>query len=288
MSSVCKSLLNEINSNVLLWLRLIVESPLNSRITDESLLKITSKADGRLKTLALMNCIHITDQGLQTVVEQNPYIKELHIPACTSITPEGILKVVETLCQRSKCLTKLSINGIYNLQKEHYHMLALNLRKNLTLEYEHNVVLASNLRVDYEEKMQQPIYYHKRGSISSFEQEENRRIIDLEVCPKCVEVRMVYDCPKVDCCKRKECRGCIFCIPRCENCGGCVGSEEPEEGACGDILCLECWLQVPKCNFCNKPYCMQHTDWWCTSADSSLLCRVCDENSHGYTYTDVL
>jgi hypothetical protein len=79
MSSVCKSLLNEINSDVLLWLRLIVESPLNSRITDESLLKITSKADGRLKTLALMNCIHITDQGLQRVVEQNPYIKEVTI-----------------------------------------------------------------------------------------------------------------------------------------------------------------------------------------------------------------
>jgi hypothetical protein len=79
MSSVCKSLLNEINSDVLLWLRLIVESPLNSRITDESLLKITSKADGRLKTLALMNCIHITDQGLQRVVEQNRYIKEVTI-----------------------------------------------------------------------------------------------------------------------------------------------------------------------------------------------------------------
>ncbi|XP_045821433.1 F-box protein SKIP28 [Trifolium pratense] len=300
MSNVCKSLLDEINSDVLLWHRLIVESPLNSRLTDETLLKITSKANGRLKTLALMNCIHITDQGLLRVVEQNPYIKELHIPACTSITPEGILKVVEALCERSNCLTNLSINGIYNIQKEHYHMLALNLRKNLTLEYEqtpppfyhhiqfeHNV-LASNLRLDYEEKMQQPVYYHKRGSVSSFKQGENRRIIDLEICPKCVEVRMVYDCPKVDCCKRKECRGCIFCIPRCENCGGCVGSDEPEEGACGDILCLECWLQVPKCNFCNKPYCMQHTDWWCTSTDSSLLCRVCDENSHGYTYTDVL
>lgn len=65
-------------------------------------------------------------------------------------------------------------------------------------------------------------------------------------------------------------------------------SEEVEEGACGDVLCLECWLKLPKCNFCNKPYCKQHTNWWCTSSDSSFLCKVCDENSHGYTYNDVL
>ncbi|KAL5052513.1 hypothetical protein RYX36_033195 [Vicia faba] len=272
MSRVCTSLRDAVNNDVLPWLCIIIETRLNFRLTDETLLKITSKANGRLQKLALMNCIHITDQGLQRVIEQNPFIKELHIPACTSITPEGVLKAVETLCQRNKCLTTLSINGIYNLQKEHLDILTSNLKENLSLE---------NMQ------MQQPIYYHKRGSVSAFECQENHRIIDLEICPKCSEVKMVYDCPKMDC-KMKECKGCIFCIPRCENCGECVGSEEPEECACGDIMCLECWLKVPKCSFCNKPYCKQHTDWWCTSSDSSLMCRVCDENSHGYTYTDEL
>lgn len=157
-------------------------------------------------------------------------------------------------------------------------MLVMNLRKNLPLEEQ--------------QTQQKPLYYHKRGSLSVFKRKENQRIIDLEICPKCFEVRMVYDCPKGDC-KRKECphaqcRGCNFCIPRCEDCGRCVVSEEVEEGACGDVLCLECWLKLPKCNFCNKPYCKQHTNWWCTSSDSSFLCKVCDENSHGYTYNDVL
>lgn len=277
MSRVCTSLRYAVNNDVLLWLKIIVETPLNSRLSDDTLLKITSKANGRLQTLALMNCIHITDHGLQRVVEQNLFIEELHIPACTGITPEGVLTAVKTLCQRANCLTTLSLNGIYNLQNDHLDVLTSNLRKNLPLE---------------DEPTQQPIYYHKRGSVSAFKHNENQKIIDLEKCPKCFEVRMVYDCPKVDC-NRKEprqaqCRGCIFCIPRCENCGGCVGSEELEEVACGDFLCLECWLLLPKCNFCNKPYCKQHTNWWRTSSESSFLCRVCDENSHGYTYTDVL
>ncbi|XP_027341985.1 F-box protein SKIP28 [Abrus precatorius] len=277
MSQVCTSLRDAVNNDILPWLNVIVERPLSSLLNNQILIKITSKAIGRLKTLALMNCMHITDEGLQRVVEQNPLINKLHIPACTGITPEGVLKAVKTLCQRSNCLNTLSINGIYNIQKEHLDILTLNLKKNPPLE---------------ERQKQQPIYYHERGSVSVFKREESRRFIDLEVCPMCFEVRMVYDCPKGHC-KRREwslapCRGCNFCIPRCENCGGCVGSEEVEEGACEDVLCLECWLQLPKCSFCNKPYCKQHTNWWCTSSDSSLICKVCDENSHGYTYTDVL
>lgn len=258
MSRVCTSLRDAVNNDVLLWLHVIVERPLNSRLTDETLFQITSKGNGRIQTLALINCMHITDQGLQTVVEQNPFIHELHIPACTNITPEGVLRVVKTLCQRSNCLTTLSINGIYNLQQEHLLMLASNLRENLPLADRQS-----------QQQQQQPTYYHERGSVSAFKRRENRTIIDLEVCPKCFEVRMVYDCPKGDC------RGCIFCIPRCENCGRCIiESEEVEEGACGDTLCLDCWLQIPKCNFCNKPYCKQHIDWWCTSSDSSLLIVV--------------
>nr|AFK41645.1 unknown [Lotus japonicus] len=277
MSQVCKALRDAVNNDVLPWLNVIVERPLSSRLSDEILVKITSKANGRLKTLALMNCTHITDKGLQRVVEQNPLTNKLHIPACTGITAEGVTRAVQTLCQRSNCLSTLRINGIYNLQKEHLDMLAMNLRKNVPLE---------------EQQMQKPNYYHKRGSFTVFSREENQRIIDLETCPKCFEVTMVYDCPKVECMKREkpqvQCRGCKFCIPRCENCGGCVGSEEEEEAACADILCLECWLQLPKCNFCNKPYCKQHENWWCSSLDPIFLCRVCDEHSHGYTYTDVL
>lgn len=158
-------------------------------------------------------------------------------------------------------------------------MLALYLKKNLPLEEQ--------------PAPQQPFYYHERGDLSVLKHKESQRIIDLETCPKCFEVRLVYDCPKGDCKRREwplaQCRACYFCIPRCENCGGCIASEEMEEGACSDILCLKCWLhEHPKCSFCNKPYCKQHTNWWCTSSDATFVCRVCEENSHGYTYMDVV
>lgn len=77
MSRVCTSLRDAINNDVLPWLNVIVERPLNSRVSDEILVEITSKANGRLKTLALMNCMHVTDKGLQRVVEQNPFINKV-------------------------------------------------------------------------------------------------------------------------------------------------------------------------------------------------------------------
>ncbi|KAF1874412.1 hypothetical protein Lal_00029839 [Lupinus albus] len=269
ISQVCTSLRDAVSNDVLPWLNLVVERPLSYRLSDEILLKITSKANGSLKTLALINCVHITDQGLQRVIEQNHLISKLYIPSCTRITPEGVLRSVEILCQGSHSLSSIMINGIYNIQKEHLDMLSFYLRKNQSLE---------------EQQMKQPIYYHERGNLSVFEKKQ--RVIDLEICPMCFEVRMVYDCPEGECNKR-ECRGCSFCIPRCENCGRCLGSQEMEECACGDNLCLDCWLkEFPKCSFCNKPYCKQHTSWWYNSSDPGFICKVCEENSHGYTYTD--
>ncbi|CAJ1936829.1 unnamed protein product [Sphenostylis stenocarpa] len=227
LSQVCTSLRDAVNHDILPWLNVTVERPLNWRLNDEILLKVTSKANANLGFLLYLN-------------------ETLRIPACTGITPEGVLRAVKTLCKRSNCLKTLSINGIYNVQKDHLDMLMMNLGNNQPLE----------------------------------EQQ------------KCFEVRMVYDCPREHCMRRDwplaPCRGCKFCIPRCENCGRCIESGEVEEGACEEIFCLECWLQLPKCSFCNKPYCKQHTNWWCTPSDSSLICKVCDENSHGYDIWSIL
>ncbi|KAL1327819.1 hypothetical protein HN51_037814 [Arachis hypogaea] len=258
MSQVCRSLRDALNNDVLPWLNILVQRPLSSRLSDHTLINITSKANGGLKTLSLINCIHITNHGLQTLVRQNPHITKLHIPGCSSITPDGVVAAVTTLCHGSNCLRTLRINGIYNLNREHLRTLASCLNNNLQLE------------------QQPPLLYHERHR-------ERERIIDLEACPKCYEAREVYDCPKREC----ECRACSFCIPRCENCGGCIASEQVEEAACSDILCLNCWLhEHPKCSFCNKPYCRQHTSWWPNSSDSTFVCRVCQENSSGYTYMD--
>jgi hypothetical protein len=62
----------------------------------------------------------------------------------------------------------------------------------------------------------------------------------------------------------------------CEECGGCIESEELELTACGDNLCSKCWLQLPKCNFCNQPYCKLHTNQQHRlSGSSGFVCDVC-------------
>lgn len=77
MNQVCTSLRDAVNKDVLSWLNIIVDKALSLKLSDEILMKITSKANGRLRTLALMNCAKITDNGLQQVVEQNPLISKV-------------------------------------------------------------------------------------------------------------------------------------------------------------------------------------------------------------------
>lgn len=77
MSEVCRSLRDAVEKNVLPWLNIIVERPLSLRLSDEILMKISSKANGRLRTLVLLYCAKITDDGLQRVIDQNPLISKV-------------------------------------------------------------------------------------------------------------------------------------------------------------------------------------------------------------------
>ncbi|KAK9935452.1 hypothetical protein M0R45_022555 [Rubus argutus] len=268
MNQVCTSLRDAVNTDVLSWLNIIVEKPLNLRLCDQILMKITSKANGRLRTLALMNCARITDDALQRVIEQNPLINKLYLPACAGLTPEGVIRAVKTLSERGRGLKSIMINGIYNIHKQHLETLESYLHEmNLDRQKEQ----PGSWPLLYDEYMDSPTFRHDKGHIP----------IDLEVCPKCDEVRMVFDCPRWSC-KRKiersmtECKGCKFCILRCRECGGCVDSQEIEEAVCADILCSNCWLKLPKCNFCNKPYCRQHTNnGGCASGSAGFICEVC-------------
>lgn len=80
MSQVCKSLRYALNNDVWPWLKIfIVEKPLNSRLSDDSLLQITCKANGRLTTLALINCVKITDDGLLGAIAKNPLINKVRM-----------------------------------------------------------------------------------------------------------------------------------------------------------------------------------------------------------------
>lgn len=77
IKEVCKSLRDAVSNDILPWLDIIVKKPLNSRITNDILMEITSKAKGQLRTLALINCQKITDDGLQEVIEKNPLLSKV-------------------------------------------------------------------------------------------------------------------------------------------------------------------------------------------------------------------
>lgn len=187
---------------------------------------------------------------------------QLHLPACTGLTPEGIIRAVNTLSHHQNNLKSLQINGIYNIKKEHVETIFSHLKMN-----------------PLQQKLPPILYHHYRSSSSR--STESDRIIDVGICPQCNEVRMVFDCPRETCRQMRGqlfeiCRGCNFCIPRCEECGGCVCAEELEEAACPDILCSNCWLNLPKCNYCNKPYCKQHSNQQFSSPGcTGFICEAC-------------
>lgn len=79
MSLVCKSLKDALDDDILVWLDIFIDKPLNSRVSDRILMEITSKASGRLKSLALIDCLAITDDGLQAVIAKNPLINKVFI-----------------------------------------------------------------------------------------------------------------------------------------------------------------------------------------------------------------
>lgn len=67
-------------------------------------------------------------------------------------------------------------------------------------------MLVSYLRKSHpleEQKKQHPTYYHERANFTAFKPKESHQIIDLQTCPVCFEVRIVYDCPRGDCKKRE-------------------------------------------------------------------------------------
>ncbi|KAL4317805.1 hypothetical protein GQ457_18G025750 [Hibiscus cannabinus] len=267
MSAVCRSLRDAVEKDVLPWLNIVVEKPLNFRLSDEILSKIGSKANGRLRTLALMNCAKITDDGLQRVIHQNPLIRKLHIPGCTGLTPDGVVTAVQKLSDRQHGLESLRINGIGNMKKEHLERIQYYLQI---------------------QQERQPLLYHNYRKFQAYRWEEHGRVIDVEICPKCNEVRVVFDCPREECKRKRDdsmtgCRTCMFCTPRCEECGKCVKNEDLEDTVCADTLCSDCWIQLSKCNFCNKPCCSRHSNMQIASTGSiGWICSVCHDKSDGF------
>ncbi|XP_076901016.1 F-box protein SKIP14-like [Bidens hawaiensis] len=223
---VCKSLCVTVHNDSLLWRNLYIDQPLNERITDDVLVELTNRAEGNLQCLSLIKCPKITDDGLRRVLETNPKITKLFIPGCTRLSIEGILNNLKAFNANTETagIKQIKTGGFYGITLDHYKVL-------------------SNL-LGIQKTSHVPNYYHRANSCHPCDDE---RALDVEICPRCENLRLVYDCPAGGCHPKEQCRACIICIPRCAECGRCVHNSEYEETFSLEYLCSECLKQLPVC-----------------------------------------
>ncbi|XVF85168.1 hypothetical protein PTKIN_Ptkin17bG0096600 [Pterospermum kingtungense] len=233
VEKVCTSLRSTVQNDPLLWRSIHVDQPLNEKLTDDALLQITSRAQGTLQCLSLVGCQRITDEGLKRVVENNPKLIKLSVPGCTRLTIEGILNSLKALKSMGALGVKyLRIGGLYGVTQEHFEELKLLLGMDNQIQ----------------PIVHKPHFYHRGNVYISCEDD---RAIDIEMCPRCQNMRLVYDCPAEGCQQEHAaqlCRACTLCITRCVQCGRCINDGEYEETFCLELLCSDCWkLQLSKC-----------------------------------------
>lgn len=242
VESVCKSLQSTAEGDPFFWRNINICGKLDVKITDDVLLKLTSKAQGGLESLSLVNCIMISDDGLNEVLLNNPKVTKLCVPGCTRLTIGGIVDNLKAFKSRGgPGIKHLSIAGMYGVTEVHFKEL-----EKLLVGIENFTHL--NTR--------EPRFY--RGGEPRFPSSNGGRVIDIERCPKCMNMRIVYDCPVVGCKGIKEgdtnpdantprCRACTLCIARCNWCGRCIDETVHEETFCLDLRCIDCGKEISKC-----------------------------------------
>ncbi|KAJ7525404.1 hypothetical protein O6H91_17G049200 [Diphasiastrum complanatum] len=262
MEQVSKSLRDSVRNDTSLWTNLCVDHPLSKKVTDDVLARLSARARGHLQSLSLLKCSRITDAGVQQVLVTNPMILKLWLPGCTGVSAEGVVKMVKAHTEGKSIgmpgLKQLRIRGLAGVTTEHVEKLQAML-------YGGDQVKPGTAK---------PQYYHY-GNYSSFCDDD--RVIDVETCPKCGNARMVYDCTRERCQQNlQQCRGCTFCISRCEECGTCIDETEYEETFCLDLLCSSCWLRPPKCLQCNRPEGGLQAEHFAGGPDTFFICSDCD------------
>ncbi|KAK6930880.1 F-box domain [Dillenia turbinata] len=223
---VCKAFCSIVQTDSLLWRNIHIDQPLNERITDDVLYQLTSRAQGNLQSLSLVDCTKITDDGLKRVLECNSKVTKLSVPGCTRLTIEGIvnsLKAFKTIAVSG--IKHLRIAGLYGVTHKHFEELKLLL----------------GVEDQMHQSVHKPHFYHSGHLYLPYDDD---RAIDIEICPRCQNLRLVYDCPAEGCQMKEhvaqECRACILCIARCVQCGHCINDSEYEETFCLEFLCSEC------------------------------------------------
>ncbi|CAA6668099.1 unnamed protein product [Spirodela intermedia] len=208
---VCKTLHYTVREDPLLWRCIHIGPPLNNMITDDSLLRLTWRAKGSLECLSLTECSQITDSCLSRILKDNLKLrKDPQAPGGPGIR-------------------HLAVGGLYNIKREHYDelktLLCLDGRPQLGAR--------------------KPRFYHLRRSATC--SGADGPTIDIEACPVCENIRVIYDCPLADCRRGPSgrCRACSICISRCNQCGRCIHGHEYEETFFLEWICFPCMNYLP-------------------------------------------
>ncbi|CAN1314164.1 F-box protein SKIP14 [Linum perenne] len=223
---VSTSLHSAVRDDPFFWSSFYIDQPLSEKITDDILIKLTNRAQGNLQHLSLVECPLVTGAGLKHVLENNPKLTKLSVPGCSRLNTDIIVTILKEFKVSGKLgLKQLRIGGVYGATQEHYDVLRLLLEADTVKQ----------------QKDREPRYYHRDNLYLSCDDD---RAIDIEMCPKCLNHRLVYDCPAETCQQVKQsseaCRGCALCIFRCAQCGRCINDSEYEETFSLEWLCALC------------------------------------------------
>lgn len=260
VEAVCKPLRDAVIGDPLLWRSIDINYPFCTKITDDILMKLTNRAQGHLHSLSLYHCSKITDAGLKHVLERNPNLSKLSVPGCARLTPDGIISNLKALKMAGKMSLKyLGIYGLYGLKNQHIEEFKL-------------LIGVDNSKLP---TTRMPQFF---GRDALHVTSDDDRAMDVEVCPKCQHVELVYDCPSESCQKKQSasqlCRACTMCIKRCIGCGCCLNNCHYVELLHFDLLCLDCRIKPSGCQKGEKkmPFLSQ----------TSVVCK--GESYHFYLY----
>ncbi|KNA16136.1 hypothetical protein SOVF_091720 [Spinacia oleracea] len=224
---VCKSLCYTVRNDPLYWRSIHIDNPLNTRLTDEVLLRLTERAQGSLQCLSLVDCQRVTDDGLKRVLGSNLRLTRLSVPKCIKLSVDGVVN-----CLRA--FKTVAVNGIKYLR--------IGGRYDVTQEQFEELVTLLDIRNEVQNNCHKPLFYQIGNIYISIKDD---RPIDIEMCPRCQLFRLVYDCPAEGCQGKDHstelCRACIICIARCVICGKCVNDRVYEESFSLESHCSDCW-----------------------------------------------
>ncbi|KAL1564271.1 F-box protein-like protein [Salvia divinorum] len=231
---VCRSLRDAVQKDSYLWTSIHIDCPLSFKITNDDLLRLTNRAQGKLCSLSLVTCCNISNDGLKQVLERNLHLTKLSVAGSIKLNGEEVLNML-------KVFNSVALPGIKHLR--------IGDPNGLTSEHLNDYKLLLGASEEANPRDYKPRFYGAAAAPGEmYLSLDDERVIDIEICPICQQVRHVFDCPNDNCQAKidstRTCRACICCIARCVRCGCCLDNKAYEETFYCDFLCFDCMEEL--------------------------------------------